>query len=136
MHPDDIKYTAVMTPFGLWEWVVMPMGCRNAPSTHQRRMNHALRKYIGRICHVYLDDIIIWSQSVEEHFVNVRLVLDALREAHLYVSLKKTSLFCDEIDFLGHHISAREIEADNKKLEQISNWPRPRTAKEVRGFLG
>jgi hypothetical protein len=58
VHPDDVKFTAVMTPFGLYEWVVMPMGCRNAPATHQRMMNQALRKYIGVICHVYLDDIV------------------------------------------------------------------------------
>ena len=67
VHPDDVKYTAVTTPFGLFEWTVMPQGCRNAPSTHQRRMNNALRPYIGKICHVYLDDIIIWSQTLDEH---------------------------------------------------------------------
>ena len=105
VHPDDIKLTAVMTPFGLYEWVVMPMGCRNAPATHQRRMNQALRKYIGVICHVYLDDIVIWSSSIEEHRRNVRTVLQALREAHLYCSTKKSQLFATEIDFLGHHIS-------------------------------
>ena len=71
VHPDDVKFTVVMTLFGLYEWVVMPMGCRNAPATHQRRMNQALRKYIGKICHVYLDDIVIWSSSVEEHRRNV-----------------------------------------------------------------
>ena len=81
VHPDDVKFTAVMTPFGLYEWVVMPMGCRNAPATHQRRMNMALRKYIGRICHVYLDDIVIWSSSVDEYQRNVRTILQALREA-------------------------------------------------------
>ena len=75
VHPDDIPYTAVSTPFGLYEWVVMPMGCRNAPATHQRRMFAALRPLIGSICHVYLDDIIIWSSSLEEHVQNVHSVL-------------------------------------------------------------
>jgi Reverse transcriptase (RNA-dependent DNA polymerase) len=75
VHPDDRQFLAVMTPYGLYEWVVMPMGCRNSPATHQRRMNAALRKHIGKICHVYLDDIIIWSQSVKEHAENVCLVL-------------------------------------------------------------
>ena len=136
VHPDDVKLTAVMTPFGLYEWVVMPMGCRNAPATHQRRMNQALRKYIGVICHVYLDDIVIWSNSIQEHQKNVRTILQALREAHLYCSTKKSHLFATEIDFLGHHISERGVEPDGKKVEKIQKWPVPRCAKDVRKFLG
>ena len=136
VHPDDVKFTAVMTPFGLYEWVVMPMGCRNAPATHQRRMNQALRKYIGVICHVYLDDIVIWSNSVEEHRRNVRTILQALRDADLYCSTKKSQLFTTELDFLGHHISARGVDADKKKIEKIQMWPVPQCAKDVRKFLG
>ncbi|GLB33343.1 putative retrotransposable element tf2 155 kda protein type 1-like [Lyophyllum shimeji] len=136
VHPDDVKYTATLTPFGLWEWVVMPMGLRNAPATHQRRVTLALRKLIGKICHVYLDDIIIWSNSIEEHEVNVALVLQALREARLFCSLKKSNLFTTEVDFLGHHISACGVEADNQKVEKILNWPIPQKAKHVRQFLG
>ena len=136
VHPDDVKFTAVMTPFGLYEWVVMPMGCRNAPATHQRRMNQALRKYIGKICHVYLDDIVIWSSSIDEHKQNVRTILQALREADLYCSTKKSQLFATELDFLGHHISQHGIEPDERKVEKIQNWPVPRSAKDVRKFLG
>ena len=136
VHPDDVKFTAVMTPFGLYEWVVMPMGCRNAPATHQRRMNHALWKYIGRICHVYLDNIVIWSNSVDKHRDNVRTVLQALRDAHLYCSTKKSQLFTTELDFLDHRISQRGIEPDIRKVERIRDWPVPRTAKDVQKFLG
>ena len=136
VHPDDVKLTAVMTPFGLYEWVVMPMGCRNAPATHQRRMNQALRKFIGKICHVYLDDIIIWSSSIAEHCENVRTILQALRDADLYCSTKKSQLFATEVDFLGHHISERGVEPDGKKVEKVRQWPVPRCAKDVRKFLG
>jgi hypothetical protein len=136
VHPDDMKYLAVHTPFGKYEWTVMPMGVRNAPAVHQRRMTTALRHLIGRICHVYLDDIIIWSQTLTEHEQNVRQVLLALRAAHLYCSPKKTSLFNTEIDFLGHHISARGIEADTAKVAKILDWPQPRSATDVRAFLG
>ncbi len=59
MHPDSIPLTAVSTPFGLYEWMVMPQGMKNSPSVHQRRVNDALRDFIGKICHIYLDDIII-----------------------------------------------------------------------------
>ena len=75
MHPDDVKLTAVNTPWGLYEWVVMPMGIRNAPSIHQRRVTSALRPWIGRICHIYLDDIVIWSNTIDDHKENVANVL-------------------------------------------------------------
>jgi len=78
IHPDHIKYTATLTPFRLWEWVVMHMGLQNSPVTHQRHVMMALRDLIGQICHVYLNDIIIWSQSLEEHEQNVALILEAL----------------------------------------------------------
>lgn len=136
VHPDHIKYTAVRTLFGLYEWVVMPQGCRNAPSTHQWRMVAALRPWIGKICHVYLDDIIIWSANVTEHIRNVETILQALREASLYCSLKKTSLFCTSINFLGHRISTDGIQADSSKAAKISAWPVPKMASDVRQFLG
>ena len=85
---------------------------------------------------MYLDDIVIWSNSLEEHERNVQDVLDALRLSNLYCSVKKSALFCREIDLLGHHISARGIEADAKKVDRIVNWPVPKTSTEVRAFLG
>lgn len=136
VHLDDIKYTATLTPFGLWEWVVMPMGMQNSPATHQRCVTLALKDLIGKICHVYLDDIIIWSNTLEEHQHNVQLVLEALRKAELYCSLKKSALFTVEVEFLGHHILVRGIEADKSKVQHILNWPAPKTAKHVHQFLG
>ena len=136
MHPDDIPLTAVNTPLGLYEWLVMPMGLKNAPSIHQRRVTSALRRYIGRICHIYLDDIVIWSNSIEEHEKNVRLILQALQAAKLYVNPKKCKLFCTEIHFLGHKVSQKGIEADEGKADRILHWPKPRSAQDVRSFLG
>jgi len=136
MHPDSIKYTAVNTPFSLYEWLVMPMGLRNSPAVHQQRVFSTLRSLIGKICHVYLDDIIIWSNSLEQHEGNVRLVLEALRMPNLYCSVKKSTLFCRKVDFLGHHISERGIEPDPKKIDRIVNWPVPKSATDVHAFLG
>ena len=136
IHPDDIHLTAVRTPWGLYEWTVMPMGGCNGPSTHQCRMTDALRELIGKICHVYVDDIIIWSQTVEEHEINVARVLEALRKANLFCNGAKTTLFSTEISFLGHKISADGIQADPRKVDRILNWPQPTTATNVRGFLG
>lgn len=136
VHPDDIHLLAVHTPFRLYEWTVMPMGVWNAPAMHQRHMIVALRPWIGKICHVYLDDIVIWSSTIEEHIANVETILMALRQAHLYCSLKKTSLFCEEISFLGHTVSARGIEADMSKVSRILDWPLPRSSHDVKSFLG
>jgi hypothetical protein len=136
VHPDDIHLTAMTTPLGLLEWTVMPMGGTNAPATHQRRMYHALRHLIGKICHVYLDDIIIWSQTLDEHEHNIRAVMEALRAAALHCSIKKTQLFANRLEFLGHIISAEGIQADPSKTNRLAEWPIPEKAKDVRAFLG
>ena len=112
MHLDDVLLTAASMLFRLYEWLVMPMGLRNAPAIHQRQVAVALWEYIGKICHIYLDDIVIWSNTIEEHHCNVRIILTALCAARLYCNPKKTHLYCSSIDFLRHHISQNGIEAD------------------------
>ena len=136
IHPDDIHKTAITTPLGAYEWLVMPMGLRNSPPIHQRRVMTILHKYISKICHVYMDDIIIWSQSLKEHEEHVRLILKALQDAGLYINKKKTNLFCYNISFLGHNISQKGIEADPTKVDKILDWPIPKNQKQVQQFLG
>jgi hypothetical protein len=136
VHPDDVPFTAVTTPMGLYEWLVMPMGLRNAPPIHQRRMTAALRPFLGRFCHIYIDDIVIWSDSVDEHEKHIRTILQALRKAKLFCNPKKCDFFLLELDFLRHHISSRGIEANSLKVDQILQWPTPTSATDVRSFLG
>jgi hypothetical protein len=136
VHPDNISKTAVTTPFGLYEWVVMPMGLKNAPAIHQRRVAAALREHIGSFCHVYLDDIIIWSENVTDHVRHIDKVMESLRKNRLYGNAKKSQFFLDEVKFLGHKISQKGVEACDSKVEKVLNWPRPRSATEVKGFLG
>jgi Reverse transcriptase (RNA-dependent DNA polymerase) len=136
MHSDHIPFTAVSTPFGLYEWLVMPMGLKNSPAIHQRRVTKALGHLIGKICHIYLDDIVIWSMTVEEHEINTSTVLQALSDAQLYCNPNKTYLYRHEINFLGHNISERGIEADSSKTNCVLEWPVPKTATHVRQFLG
>ncbi|SCZ91581.1 BZ3500_MvSof-1268-A1-R1_Chr1-2g01503 [Microbotryum saponariae] len=136
MAEDDITKTAVTTPWGLFEWTVMPMGLCNAPATHQRRVNEALGDLIGEVCFVYLNNITIFADTLEEHERRVRLVLDALRKADLYVSPKKMELFADECFFLGHQITRAGISVDPDKVQLIQNWPRRTTVRQLRGFLG
>ena len=114
----------------------MPMGLKNTPSIHQRQVTAALRQHLPRICHIYLDNIVIWSKMVEEHIRNVKTILQALKDACLYCNPKKSTLFCDKIHFLGHNISRQGIEADTSKMDKITGWPIPKNAMQVRSFLG
>jgi hypothetical protein len=93
VHPDDIHLTAITTPLGLYEWVAMPMGLKNSPPIHQRRMVAALRHLIGKICHVYLDDIIIWSNNVGDHAKHIDMVMEALADAKLHLNPNKCAFF-------------------------------------------
>ena len=131
VHHEDIHLTAIQMPWGLYEWVVMPMGGCNAPSTHQHQMTDALRDLIGKICHVYLDDIIIWSQTVEEHKANISKVLEALQKANLFCNSSKTTLLLTKISLLGHIISAAGIQANPRKIDRILDWPQPTTATNI-----
>ena len=92
--------------------------------------------FIGKICHVYLDDIVILSDNLEDHMGNVQCILQALEDAKLYCNPKKTKLFCMEIHFLGHQISSRGIKPDEGKADRIKNWPTPKSASDVCSFLG
>jgi hypothetical protein len=97
---------------------------------------NALHELIGKICHIYLDDIVIWSSTVEEHERHVRMVLECLQKHGLCLNGKKSEFFSTEIDFLGHHISPRGIEVNTSKVDKILNWPVPKSATDVRAFLG
>ena len=94
----------------------MPQGLCNAPTTFQRYMNYVLREYMGKFCPVYQDDIAIFSNSVEEHKQHVHLILQALRHHGITASSEKSTLFADRIEFLGHYVSFKGLEADPNKL--------------------
>src|SRR5713101_1667900 len=96
----------------------------------------ALREYIGKICHVYLDDIVIWSDTVTEHTKHIVLIMEALKKAQLYFNLDKCKFFLLELDFLGHHISCHGIEPHSSKVEKVLQWPVPKSATNVCAFLG
>ena len=112
------------------------MGKKNAPTIHQHCVTCALRPWIRQICHIYMDYIAIWSQTVKEHTTNVMTILQALLDHKLYLNLKKSKLFCSEICFLEHCILAKGIKADEGKADCIKKWPTPSCAKHVHSFLG
>ena len=98
-------------------------------------MTAALHKYIGRFCHVYIDDMVIWSDNLEEHCEHINLIMQALWHSHLHLNAKKCQFFVTELDFLGHHISAQGIEPQSSKCDKIMKWPKPCSTTDVWSFL-
>lgn len=99
-------------------------------------MHHVLRDYLHQFCIVYLDDILVYSRTWDEHQVHVRKVFDRLREQRLYASKEKSELGRTEVEFLGHKVSSKGIAVLDSKVEAIRNWKIPTSITEVRSFLG
>ena len=136
MKDDDIHKTAITTPLGLLEWVVMPQGIRNAPAAQQRRINEALQGLAGECCEAYVDDIIIWGTDSEDLRRNCVSVLAALRRSGLRCSREKSQFYLTETSFLGHVIRPGQILPDPTKIARIEQFPHPTTPKALHSFLG
>ncbi|EPY52228.1 hypothetical protein SPOG_05677 [Schizosaccharomyces cryophilus OY26] len=132
---DEYK-TAFRTPFGSFEYTVMPFGLTNAPANFQRHINGILHPYNGIFVIIYLDDILIYSSSIEEHRSHVRKVLQKLRQANLYLNAEKCQFFQNRVKFLGHIFSDAGMEVDKERIQAITNWPQPNTLRRLRSFLG
>jgi len=136
IHPDDIHKTAFKTPLGLYEFKVLPMGLTNSPAVFQRAMNSMFKDKIDRYVLVYLDDILVFSKTPEEHVHHLRSVLQTLREHQYYIKPTKCDFFKPELKYLGHIVSAEGIKPDPKKVEAIAKWPVPNDTHQLRTFLG
>ncbi|KAI7940067.1 hypothetical protein MJO28_013719 [Puccinia striiformis f. sp. tritici] len=134
--PGQEYLTAFRTPWGLYEYTVMPFGLANAPATFQRFIQYVLREYIDVCCFVYIDDILIFSKTEEEHIQHLKNILTKLRDYSLKASLKKCQFFQTQVQFLGFIISSSGLRMDPQKLDTILKWPLPRTLKGLRCFLG
>ncbi|XDV22712.1 hypothetical protein PO909_027558 [Leuciscus waleckii] len=121
---------------GLFNFKVMAFGLKNAPATFQRLMERVLGELQHKNCFVYLDDIIIYSSSMEQHFQDIQAVLDKFKEANLTVNMKKTHFFRTSLKFLGHIVTATGIKADPEKTRAVQDFPVPKNIKEVQRFLG
>ena len=128
--------TAFNTPTGHWDHLVMSFGLTNAPAVFQGLVNDILWDMINRFVFVYLDDILIFSKSPEEHTIHVRMVLQRLLENRLYIKAEKCEFSCSSTAFLGYIISKGSISMDPEKVRAVKEWPKPSDRKALQRFLG
>ena len=137
MSPESKQYTAfTLGSMGLYECESMPFGLCNAPPTFQRLMQNCLGELNLTYCLIYLDDIIVFSHTEEEHLERMRVVFDRLREHGLKLKPSKCEVFKTEINYLAHHVSKEGVQPSKKILESIAQCPPPDTYTKVKSFLG
>lgn len=134
-EPDRMK-TAFCTPFGLFEFNRMPFGLCNAPSTFQRLMERMFGSQHCQSLLLYLDDVVVFSSSVDEHLHRLDAVLGRLKQEGLKVKLDKCAFFKKEVKYLGHVISSNGVSTDPDKISAVKDWPCPTTVSQLRSFLG
>lgn len=136
MNSESADKTAFVTRRGIFRWRVMPFGLCNAPATFQRMMDIVLSGLNFESCLVYLDDVIVFGQSWEQHLERVELVFQRLRTAKLKLKPSKCHLLRRKVGFLGHVVSTEGIAVDPAKVHEVVEWPTPRRLRDVRAFLG
>ncbi|KAD4981988.1 hypothetical protein E3N88_18659 [Mikania micrantha] len=136
VNDEDIPKTAFRTRYGHYEFVVMPFGLTNAPAVFMDLMNRVCRPYLDQFVIVFIDDILIYSKTEQEHEDHLRKVLELLRAEQLYAKFSKCEFWLKEVHFLGHVINRDGIHVDPAKIEAIKNWTTPSTPTAICSFLG
>ena len=136
MREEDIEKTAFRTRYGQFEYMVTPFGLTGAPGCFQTLMNNIFRPHIDEFILVYIDDILVYSKTKEEHIKHLEIALQLLRENKVYCKLSKCHFFKKEVDYLGHVISEDGIKVNPKKISAVSDWEPPKNVKQIQSFLG
>ncbi|GJX44354.1 putative reverse transcriptase domain-containing protein [Tanacetum coccineum] len=136
VREEDIPKTAFRTRYGHFEFTVMPFGMTNAPAIFMDLMNRVCKPYLDKFVIVFIDDILIYSKSEEEHEVHLKTILDLLKKEKLYAKLSKCEFWLKEVQFLGHVVNHDGIHVNPSKVESVKNWKTPESSTEIRSFLG
>lgn len=136
MDPKDAQKTAFSTPLGHYEFTRMPFGLKNAPAVFQRMMNTVLTGLQGLQCFVYLDDIVIYANSIQDHEIKLRNIFERLDKNNLKLQLDKCEFMRKEVAYLGHVITENGVKPNPDKIQVIKNFPTPKNQKDIKSFLG
>jgi hypothetical protein len=136
IRASDIPKTAFLTRYGLYEFLVISFGLTNAPAYFMYLMNYVFMPELDKFVVVFIDDILVYSKNEEEHARHLHIVLQRLREHHLYAKLSKCDFWLKEIKLLGHTISQAGIVVDPDKVQELMNWKPPTTVRQIQSFLG
>ena len=132
----DIPKTTFRMRYGRFKFTVMPFGLTNAPTTFMDLMHRVFHPYFDRFVVVFMDDILIYSETEEDHEDHLRVVLQTLRDHQLYAKFSKCEFWLIEVRFLGHVVSASGVSVDPEKVEAVMSWERSKSIFEIRSFLG
>ncbi|GKD68498.1 putative reverse transcriptase domain-containing protein [Tanacetum coccineum] len=135
VQDDDISKTAFKTRYGHFEFMVMPFGLTNSPAVFMDLMNRLCKPYLDKFIIVFIDDILIYSKTKEDHENHLRLMLDLLRKEKLYAKFSKYEFWLQEVHFLRHMVNHNGIHVDPSNIEAVKSWKAPTTLSEVRSFL-
>src|SRR5438105_12553489 len=136
IRPQDTPKTAFVTRYGLYEFLVMSFGLTNAPAYFMNLMNKIFMEELDKFVVVFIDDILVYRRSEEEHEQHLRVVLDRLRDHQLYAKFSKCEFWLQKVSFIGHVLSAEGVAVDPTKVEAVMDWQAPRNVPEIRSFLG
>src|SRR6184192_2062110 len=136
IKPEDIAKTMFRTPYGTYAYTVMPFGLKNAPHTYSRLTSKAFAGLIGRTVEAYIDDNATYSNTFEEHLVDLRRTLEAALKAGIKLKAKKCHFFYNEVEFVGHIVGEFGLKMMPEKIEKVLTWPTPTTRSAIKGFLG
>ena len=127
----DVPKTAFKTRYGHYEFLVMPFGLTNAPAAFMDLMNRVFHPFLDQFVIVFINDILVYSKSVDEHALHLQIVLQTLRDRQLYAKFSKCEFWLNEVMFLGHVVSGDGIFVDPRKVEAILNWEQPKNVSEI-----
>jgi len=136
VRPSDIHKTTFRTHNGHYEYLVMPFGLSNAPSTFQAIMNAIFQLYLRKFILVFSDDILIYSPTWKMHLHHVTQTLEILKQQQFFLKVSKCAFGKQEMEYLGHIVSHQGVKVDSKTIDAMVAWPRPSNIFELHGFLG
>ncbi|CAH2211450.1 jg9766, partial [Pararge aegeria aegeria] len=136
VHPDSVELTAFVTPDGQFEYLTMPFGLRNAPSVFQRSVTQALGDLVHSYVIIYIDDVMIPSQDIDQGLERLRVVLDTLTKCGFSLKLSKCSFLKRKVEYLGYEISAGQVKPNPAKIKALTQLPPPETVQQLKQFIG